>query len=89
MLPKAERNALIHAVDKLEAFGPQLAIRTPAPSRDLLGCANFARGQGAARGVRFTNEWETCSSSQRSDREAVSDHRRFDRAARLAIARLG
>jgi hypothetical protein len=43
MLPKVERNALIHAVEKLETFGPQLGY----PHTSARGFDRAARQAGA------------------------------------------
>ena len=51
VLPKVERNALIHAVEKLEAFGPQLGYPHTARCRGLPGCGSCARVRAAARGA--------------------------------------
>jgi len=56
MLPKVERNALIYAVEKLEAFGPQLGYPPTSAVRSY-----SARISGSRRSSAWT--WRAFRSS--------------------------
>jgi hypothetical protein len=87
-LPAAERNALLHAVEKLEAFGPQLgyphssAVQGHAGLRELRPRAG--RSPWRALYQRLGGVFVIAAIAP----EAQVDHRRFEKAARLAMARL-
>lgn len=88
MLPKAERNALIHAVDKLEAFGPQLGYPHTSAVQGFAGLRELRPRAGRSPWRALYQRVGDVFVIAAIGPEAVSDHRRFDRAARLAIARL-
>ena len=88
VLPKVERNALIHAVEKLEAFGPQLgyphtsAVQGFTGPRELRPRARRSPWRALYR--RVSDVFVLAAVGP----EAQSDQRGFDRAARQAVARL-
>lgn len=87
-LPAPERNALLHAVEKLEAFGPQpgyphsSAVQGFAGLRELRPRAGRSPWRGLYQRVGDTFVIAAIGP------EAQADHRRFEKAARLALQRL-
>jgi len=87
-LPPAERSALLHAVEKLEAFGPHLpfphssAVQGFAGLRDLRPRAG--RSPWRALYARVGDVFVIAAIGP----EAQVDRRRFTKAARAALARL-
>lgn len=87
-LPAPERNALLHAVEKLEAFGPQLgyphaiAVQGYAGLRELRPRAGRSPWRGLYQ--RIGDVFVMAAIGP----EAQVDHRRFEKAARLALMRL-
>ena len=87
-LPKLERNAVIRAVEKLEAFGPQLgyphtsAVRGAPRLREL----RLRAGRSAWRALyrRVGDVFVIAAIGP----EAVNDQRGFDQVARRAGSRL-
>ncbi|HBJ72287.1 MAG TPA: hypothetical protein DDY88_00890 [Actinobacteria bacterium] len=88
VLPAVEGNALLHAIDKLEAFGPQLgyphssAVQGYPALRELRPRAG--RSPWRALYQRVGDVFVIAAIGP----EAQVDNRRFRKAARLALARL-
>ncbi len=87
-LSATQRNALLHAVGKLEAFGPQLgfphtsAVQGHPGLRELRPRAGRSPWRALYQRVGDVFVIATIAP------EAQVDHRRFGKAARLALARL-
>jgi hypothetical protein len=60
MLPTVERNALIHAVEKLETFGPQLGYPHTSACKDSPDCVSCVRAQAVVRGGPCIGVWVKC-----------------------------
>jgi len=87
-LPTAERNALIHAVEKLEAFGPQLGYPHTSAVQGFGGLRELRPRAGRSPWRALYQRVGQVFVIAAIGPEAVSDQRRFDRAARRATARL-
>ena len=60
MLPTVERNALIHAVEKLDFSDRSWAIHIPARCKDSPDCVSCVRAQAAVRGGPCIAVWVKC-----------------------------
>lgn len=87
-LPAPERNALLHAVEKLEAFGPQLGYPHSSAVQGYAGLRELRprAGRSPWRGLyqRVGDVFVIAAIGP----EAQVNHRRFEKAARLALMRL-
>lgn len=87
-LPAEERNALLHAVEKLEAFGPKLGYPHSSAVQGFAGLRELrpraGRSPWRALYQRVGNVFVIAAVGP----EAQVDHRRFEKAARLALKRL-
>lgn len=88
VLPKAERNALIHAVEKLEAFGPRLGYPHTSAVQGFAGLRELRPRAGRSPWRALYQRVGEVFVIAAIGPEAASDQRRFDRAARRATARL-
>ncbi|MGI8760052.1 MAG: hypothetical protein ACR2LF_01845 [Jatrophihabitantaceae bacterium] len=61
VLPKVERNALIHPIEKFEAFGPQLGYPRTSAVQDSPDCGSYAPARVAARGASCIEGLARCS----------------------------
>ena len=87
-LPASERNALLHAVEKLEAFGPSLGFPHSSAVLGFPGLRELrpraGRSPWRAMYPRVGDVFVIAAIGP----EAQVDHRRFTRASRLAVARI-
>lgn len=88
VLPANERNALLHAVDKLEAFGPQLGFPHTSAVQGFPGLRELRPGAGRSPWRALYRRVDDAFVIAAIGPEAQEDHRRFEKAARLAMARL-
>ena len=65
VLPKVERNALIHAVEKLEAFGPQLGYPHTSAVQGFTGLRELRPRAGRS-------PWRALRGFARAARQAVA-----------------
>jgi ribosome-binding protein aMBF1 (putative translation factor) len=82
-LPAAERNALLHAVEKLEAFGPQLGFPHSSAVQGFAGLRELRPRAGRSPWRAFYQRIGDVFVIAAIGPEAQVDHRRFDKAARL------
>jgi len=87
VLPKVERNALIHAVEKLEAFGPQLGYPHTSAVQGFTGLRELRPRAGRSPWRALYRRVSDVFVLAAVGPEAQSDQRGFDRAAQ-AVARL-
>ena len=83
-----ERNALLHAVGKLEAFGPQLGFPHTSAVQGFPGLRELRPRAGRSPWRAFYRRLGDVFVIAAIGPEAQVDHRRFEKAARLAMARL-
>ena len=88
MLPKVERNALIHAVEKLEAFGPQLGYPHTSAVQGFAGLRELRPRAGRSPWRAMYRRVGEVFVIAAVGPEAQSDQRGFDSAAHQAGARL-
>ncbi len=88
VLPATERNALLHAVDKLEAFGPQLGFPHTSAVQGYPGLRELRPRAGRSPWRALYQRVGDVFVIAAIAPEAQVNHRRFDKAARLALARL-
>src|SRR5674536_310439 len=88
VLPKVVRNALIHAVEKLEAFGPQLGYPHTSAVQGFTGLRELLPRAGRSPWRALYRRVSDVRARRRRAPAAQSDQRGFDRAARQAVARL-
>jgi len=87
-LPAAERNALLHAVEKLEAFGPLLGFPHTSAVQGFPGLRELRPRAGRSPWRAMYQRVGDVFVIAAIGPEAQVDHRRFAKAARLALARL-
>lgn len=87
-LPPSERNALIHAVEKLEAFGPQLGYPHSSALRGFSGLRELRPRAGRSSWRAIYQRVGDVFVIAAIGPEAQHDKRRFDQAARRALTRL-
>jgi hypothetical protein len=87
-LTKVERVALIHAVEKLEAFGPQLGYPHTSAVRGFAGLRELRPRAGRSPWRALYRRVGGVFVIAAVGPEAQSDQRGFERAARNARARL-
>jgi hypothetical protein len=87
-LPAAERNALMHAVEKLEAFGPQSGVGHSSAVQGFAELRELRPRAGRSPWRAFYQRIGDVFVMAAIGPEAQVDHRRFDKAARLAGERL-
>src|SRR5664280_486050 len=85
VLPKVERNALIHAVEKLEAFGPQLGYPHTSAVQGFTGLRELRPRAGRSPWRALYRRVSDVFVLAAVGPEAQSDQRGFDRAARQAV----
>jgi hypothetical protein len=88
VLPKVERNALIHAVEKLEAFGPRLGYPHTSAVRGAVALRELRPRAGRSPWRALYRQVGEVFVIVAVGPEAESDHRGFERATRQAVARL-
>jgi hypothetical protein len=88
VLPKVERNALIHAVEKLEAFGPRLGYPHTSAVRGAVALRELRPRAGRSPWRALYRQVGAVFVIAAVGPEAESDHRGFERATRQAVARL-
>lgn len=88
VLPTVERNALIHAVEKLEAFGPGLSYPHTSAVQGFAGLRELRPRAGRSPWRVLYRRVGDVFVIAAVGAEAQSDQRRFNRAARQAVARL-
>src|SRR5664279_879399 len=81
-------NALIHAVEKLEAFGPQLGYPHTSAVQGFTGLRELRPRAGRSPWRALYRRVSDVFVLAAVGPEAQSDQRGFDRAARQAVARL-
>jgi hypothetical protein len=87
-LPKLERNALIHAVEKLEAFGPQLGYPHTSAVQGFAGLRELRPRAGRSPWRALYRRVGDVFVIAAVGPEAGSDQRGFNQAARRAVTRL-
>ena len=87
-LPATERNALLHAVSKLEAFGPQLGFPHTSSVQGFPRLRELRPRAGRSPWRALYRRVGDVFVIAAIGPEAQVDHRRFEKAARLAMARL-
>lgn len=87
-LPASERNALLHAVEKLEAFGPQLGYPHSSAVQGYAGLRELRPRAGRSPWRALYQRVGDVFVIAAVGPEAQVDHRRFEKAARLALTRL-
>lgn len=87
-MPKVERNALIRAVEKLEAFGPQLGYPHTSAVRGFVRLRELRPRAGRSPWRALYRRVAEAFVIAAVGPEAESDPRGFQRAARNAVARL-
>ena len=87
-LPATERNALLHAVEKLEAFGPVLGFPHTSAVQGFPGLRELRPRAGRSPWRAMYQRVGDVFVIAAIGPEAQVDHRRFAKAARLAMARL-
>jgi hypothetical protein len=87
-LPKLERTAVIRAVEKLEAFGPQLGYPHTSAVRGHAGLRELRPRAGRSPWRVLYRRVGPAFVLAAIGPEALSDHRGFDQAAVRAEARL-
>src|SRR3954452_23819860 len=87
-LPKLERTAVIRAVEKLEAFGPQLGYPHTSAVRGWTGLRELRPRAGRSPWRALYRRVGEVFVIAAIGPEAGSDHRGFDQAARHAGFRL-
>ena len=87
-LPAAGRNALLHAVEKLEAFGPLLGFPHTSAVQGFPGLRELRPRAGRSPWRAMYQRVGDVFVIAAIGPEAQVDHRRFAKAARLALARL-
>lgn len=88
VLPKVERSALIHAIDKLEAFGPQLGYPHTSAVQGFTGLRELRPRAGRSPWRALYRRIGEVFVIAAVGPEAQNNQRGFERAARQAIARL-
>jgi hypothetical protein len=88
VLPKAERNALIHAVEKLETFGPDLGYPHTSAVQGFAGLRELRPRAGRSPWRALYRRVGDVFVIAAVGPEAQSNPRGFQRAARHASARL-
>src|SRR5450759_4613186 len=88
VLPKMERNALIHAVEKLEAFGPQLGYPHTSAVQGFTGLRELRPRAGRSPWLALCRRLIDVFVLSAVAPDALIVHRGFYRAARQAFARL-
>lgn len=88
VLPKAERNAMFHAIEKLEAFGPRLGYPHTSAVQGFPGLRELRPRAGRSPWRALYRRVGDVFVIAAIGPEAQADHRGFDRAARRAVARL-
>ena len=87
-LPKVERNAVIRAIEKLEAFGPQLGYPHTSAVRGYVGLRELRpRACRSPWRVLYRRVGEVAVVAAHGP-EAQGDRRGFDQATRRAGSRL-
>jgi len=87
-LPPAERNALLHAIEKLEAFGSQLGFPHTSAIQGYPGLRELRPRAGRSPWRALYQQVGDVFVIAAVAPEAQVDRRRFSRAAGLALARL-
>ncbi len=87
-LPATERNALLHAVEKLEAFGPSLGFPHSSSVQGVPGLRELRPRAGRSPWRAMYQRVGDVFVIAAIGPEAQADHRRFAKAARLAMSRL-
>jgi len=87
-LPANERSALLHAVEKLEAFGPQLGYPHSSAVAGATGLRELRPRAGRSPWRAFYQRVGDVFVIAAIGPEAQVDHRKFGKAARLAQERL-
>lgn len=87
-LPATERNALLHAVEKLEAFGPQLGFPHSSAVQGCQGLRELRPRAGRSPWRALYQRVGDAFVIAAIGHEAQVDRRRFDKATRLALQRL-
>ncbi|MSV51436.1 MAG: hypothetical protein F2892_04090 [Actinobacteria bacterium] len=87
-LPASERNALLHAVEKLEAFGPSLGFPHSSAVQGFPGLRELRPRAGRSPWRAMYQRVGDVFVIAAIGPEAQVDHRRFTRASRLAVARI-
>lgn len=87
-LSASERNALLHAVEKLEAFGPQLGYPHSSAVQGFAGLRELRPRAGRSPWRALYQRVGDVFVIAAIGPEAQVDHRRFVKAARRAVARL-
>ncbi len=87
-LPATERNALLHAVEKLEAFGPVLGFPHTSAVQGFPGLRELRPRAGRSPWRAMYQRVGDVFVIAAIGPEAQVDHRRFAKASRLAMARL-
>lgn len=87
-LPATERNALLQAVEKWEAFGPQLGFPHSSAVQGFPGLRELRPRAGRSPWRAMCQRVGKVFVIAAIGPEAQVDHRRFAKAARLAQARL-
>lgn len=87
-LPATERNALLHAVEKLEAFGPVLGFPHTSAVQGFAGLRELRPRAGRSPWRAMYQRIGDVFVIAAFGPEAQVDHRRFAKASRLALARL-
>ncbi len=87
-LPATERHALLHAVEKLEVFGPLLTFPHTSAVQGFAGLRELRPRAGRSPWRAMYQRVGDVFVIAAIGPEAQVDHRRFAKAARLALARL-
>ena len=87
-LPATERHALLHAVEKLEVFGPLLRFPHTSAVQGFAGLRELRPRAGRSPWRALYRRVDDAFVVAAIGPEAQEDHRRFEKAARLAMARL-
>lgn len=87
-LPAVERSALLHSVEKLEAFGPLLGFPHTSAVQGFPGLRELRPRAGRSPWRAMYQRVGDVFVIAAIGPEAQVDRRRFTRAARLAVARL-
>ena len=87
-LSASERNALLHAVEKLEAFGPQLGYPHSSAVQGFAGLRELRPRAGRSPWRALYQRVGDVFVIAAIGPEAQVDHRRFGKAARNALVRL-
>lgn len=87
-MPRVERNALIHAVEKLEAFGPRLGYPHTSAVQAFAGLRELRPRAGRSSWRALYSQIGHVFVIAAIGPEAQGDRRGFERAAARALARL-